>query len=170
MAIAITLKEYLSDNHIEYEVVKHRHTDNSFNTAVAAHVPSDEVAKAIILKSLEGKFLMAVVPASRKLSLDELNRVTGMNYRIVEETELGGLFKDCELGAVPGIGDAYKMNMMLDDHLLAMRKVYIEAGDHEHLIELDQAQFMEMMYGVPHAHIAGAPVLEPGRWEEPRNA
>ncbi len=168
MAIAITLKDYLSNNHIEYDVVSHRHTDNAFNSATASHLPTAQVAKAVVLKNREDKYLMAVLPANRKLALEELNRITGKEYRMVAEPELDRLFGDCETGAVPGVGDAYKINSVLDDELFAMRKIYIEAGDHEHLIELDQAQFMEMMYGVPHAHISGSAVSEQGRREQPR--
>jgi Ala-tRNA(Pro) deacylase len=49
MAIATTLKSFLEDHHVEYDMVKHEHSSTALESAHAAHVPSHQVAKAVVL-------------------------------------------------------------------------------------------------------------------------
>ncbi len=161
MAIAITLKEYLSNNRLDYNVITHRHTETSYNTGVTAHLPLSQVSKAVVLQNEQGQHLMAVLQANRKLKLEEVNRLTGSQYRIIEEHELKDLFQDCEEGAIPGLGDAYRMHMMVDNNLLTAKQIYVEAGDHEHLLEFERKQYADMMFDIPHGEIGGQVISQP---------
>src|SRR5438046_236149 len=49
MGIALTLQQYLSDQHIDYEVMTHQLTATSSETAQASHVPASRVAKGVVL-------------------------------------------------------------------------------------------------------------------------
>jgi len=165
MAIAITLDQYLSNKKIRYDVVKHHHTDTSFNSAVAAHLDTRKVCKAVILQDNDGKYMMAVIPTNRRLLIDTINRMTNRQFHLIGEHQLKDLFQDCELGAIPGMGQAYHMPMMLDDALLEQDKVYIEAGDHEHLLGFEHDDFINLMKQMPHGQISG-PRLDWGRETE----
>ena len=44
MEIAKTLEEFLDLNGVEYDMLMHRHTDSSINSAHAAHIPEGQVA------------------------------------------------------------------------------------------------------------------------------
>ncbi len=155
MAISISFNEYLTNHHIDYELVKHRHTRSSFDSACSAHLPSAEVAKAIILKSSDGSCLMAALSVGHKLSIAQVNKLTGKNYHLLNEARLSDLFPDCEQGAIPSVGDAFAVAMLVDDGLLEAKQVYIEAGDHCHLIKIDHQQFASMLAKVPHGNISG---------------
>ena len=50
MAIAKTLKAYLEDHHVEYDMVEHVHTVTALESAHSAHVPGHQVAKAVVLE------------------------------------------------------------------------------------------------------------------------
>lgn len=154
MAIAMTLDSYLNARNVDYSVVKHRHTDTAFNSARSAHVPSDQVCKAVILKNQENEYLMTVVPANRKVLLDQINKITQGGYILAGEDDLSDLFEDCEPGAVPGIGEAYQLRTLVDDNLLVKKQVYLEAGDHTHLLRMNQAQYSELMKQTPHAPVS----------------
>lgn len=155
MAIAMTLNEYLSKKNIEYELVKHRHTDASLDSSRSAHVPSAQVSKSVVLVNKDGDYIMAIVSAGNRLSIPRLNELTGKEYHLVNEQRLGELFPDCDKGAIPAMGEAYKMNMLVDDSLLAADPVYIEAGDHHHLIKLAHQQYAEITATTPHGDISG---------------
>lgn len=158
MAIAITLNEYLSKNNIEYQLIKHRHTDSSLDSSFSAHVPSDHVSKSVVLVNKEGEYIMAIVSANNRLSIPRLNELTGKEYHLVNEQRLTELFPDCDTGAVPAIGKAYKMKMLVDDSLLASDPVYIEAGDHCHLIKMNHDQYLESIEPTRHGDISGAQI------------
>jgi Ala-tRNA(Pro) deacylase len=66
---------------------------------------------------------------------------------LATESELVGLFKDCEIGAIPPIGPAYGIETVVDDSLLQENDVYFEAGDHEELIHVSGKQFRDLVAG-----------------------
>lgn len=155
MAIAITLIEYLSKNKVKYELVKHKHTAASLDSSKSAHIPSSHMSKPVVLVNKSGEHIMAIVSAGNRLSLPRLNNITGQEYSLVSEQKLAELFPDCDRGAIPAMGEAYQMKMLVDDSLLATEHVYIEAGDHDHLIKMPHTQYINMLDKTPHGDISG---------------
>ena len=144
MAIAITLKEYLEHQHIDFDVIEHRQTDSTLETCEAAHIPGDRMAKSILLED-DDSYLMAVIPATHRLQLDHLNETTGRQLELAREDELVEAFADCELGAVPPTGEAYGIRTIVDAHLITQPDIYFETGDHTKLIHVSGKQFRELV-------------------------
>ena len=140
MALSTTLQDYLADQKIAYEVITHRPTTCSSLTAQASHVSGDCVAKAVIVKD-EDHFMMAVLPASHHLKLGELSRLCNRPMGLATEEEASELFADCELGAIPALGGAYGLDMIVDDSLKGQSDVYFEGGDHASLVHVSGEQF-----------------------------
>lgn len=157
MAISITLNEYLSQHNIDYELIKHRRTTSSLDSSFSANLPTTQVAKAVILQNKEGEYLMATLPVNHQLSITDVNTTMGKEYHLVNEWQLDELFPDCKRGAIPAVGNAYKMKMMIDNALLNAEQVYIEGGDHRYLVKIDHKQYTEMVSLMPHANISGQP-------------
>ncbi|MDA0305689.1 MAG: YbaK/EbsC family protein [Proteobacteria bacterium] len=144
MAIAITLQEYLSDNKINYDTLPHPYTMSSLKTAQASQVPGDRIAKGVVLKE-GGEFLLAVLPASNHIRFDWLQSLLGEKVDLASEEEVEALFADCELGAIPPIGKAYGLDVVIDDSLAGSGEVYFEGGDHKTLIHVEEEDFSRMM-------------------------
>ena len=106
MTIAITLKRYLDDQGVDYEVVTHRPTMTSSRTAQASHVSGECLAKAVVVKD-EDDFMVAVLPASHHIQLGELRRLLDRQVGLATEEEASALFPDCEFGAFPAMAAAY---------------------------------------------------------------
>src|SRR5215468_11084953 len=101
MSIAPTLARYL-DQTVTYELLFHNPTMSSSRTAQASHVSGDRFAKGVLLRR-DGSFLLAVLPASRRLDLTELRAALGDDINIARESEIDTWFADCEHGAVPAV-------------------------------------------------------------------
>jgi Ala-tRNA(Pro) deacylase len=87
-----------------------------------------------------------VLPATYKLKIGELHAFTGRRHlRLVSEEELAGLFKDCELGAVPALAAAYGLEAVWDESLALSSTLYFEGGDHQSLVRVSGADFRKMM-------------------------
>ena len=149
MGIALKLKQYLDDQGIEYDVTEHRKTSSSETTAEASHVSGDSLAKGVIVKR-EGDYLLVVVPASRSVALDELGGWLKQPVTLAREDEIGELFPDCDLGAVPPVGGAYGLKAAVDESLDRQEEIFFEGGDHRTLVRLSGAQFRHLMAKVPH--------------------
>lgn len=149
MSIAITLREYLDSMDLHYDVLPHPHTKSSSETAQACNIPGDQIAKAVMLED-EAGYLMAVVPATHRVDLGVLHKDMGRRVGLATEPELEDIFMDCEPGAVPPLGQAYGIDVMVDDSLNAQDDIYFEAGDHSDLIHLRGKDFAMLMEDAEH--------------------
>lgn len=152
MEIAKTLEEFLDLNGVEYDMLMHRHTDSSINSAHAAHIPEGQVAKPIILEDAQG-YIMAVIPANSHVKIRELNKLLDRNMGLATENEIPALFKDCEPGAIPPVGLAYGMETIVDNALDVCSDIFFEAGNHEQLVHMDGGSFRQLMKSARHASI-----------------
>ena len=151
MAIAETVQRFLELQSVEYDLVPHPHTGSSHETAEAAHVNEDHIAKAVIVKDAAG-YAMVVVPASNWVEVGHLRKELNRDFHLATEVELAKLFNDCEAGAVPPLGIAYGIETFLDEAMTSLANVYFEAGDHEHLVHTSGEDFQKLLAGVRHGY------------------
>lgn len=161
MAIATTLKSYLTDQHVHYDLVKHPRSQSALESAHSAHVPSHQVAKAVVLEDADG-YVVSVMPSNNRLDLEWVNESLGRNLEMAQEDELMNLFQDCNPGAVPALSNAYGLDVIWDEQLTNASEVYIEAGDHENLIHLHGDEFCKLMEKLPHNIISAGKDFQ--RW------
>jgi Ala-tRNA(Pro) deacylase len=153
MAIAITLKSYLDEHHVEYDMVKHMHSETALEAAHSAHVPSHQVAKAVVLEDEDG-YVVSVLPSTNRLDLEWVKQALGRELEMAHENELAALFQDCAVGAVPALSGAYGLDMVWDDQLKSASDIYIEAGDHENLVHMRGDSFRKLVEKMPHSVIS----------------
>lgn len=151
MAIAPKIRAHLTQTNTLYESVAHPKTFSSHETADAAHVRLDHVAKGVVLKDKKG-YLLAVVPANEWLDIKRLGGELNRELQLMPENEIAPLFADCQSGAIPPFGEIYGVETVVDQDLLSLAKVYFEAGDHEQLIGISGEQFQALMKGLRHGY------------------
>lgn len=144
MALVPKVREYLEAAHIRHDVLAHPRTMTASASAQAAHVPGGQVAKAVVLHD-DGGYVVAVVPSTHRLELDTLEERLGRHLDLASETEISGLFDDCETGAVPAIGAAYGLPVLCDESLASAPEVHFEAGNHVELVRVDGRAFGALM-------------------------
>lgn len=143
MAIANQIERYLNRNQFQYDVILHSHSRFSMETAESAHVPGDQLAKAVILKDHDN-YAMAILPSTHRLDLGRLRKQCHRDFGLATEDELGSLFQDCEPGAVPPVGQPYDLPMYLDEELDQADDIYFESGDHDQLIHMSGREFQRL--------------------------
>jgi len=154
MGISITLKNYLNNQQVEFELIRHEYSEGSYNTVRAAHIDSLTLAKGVVFRDEDRHYTMCVLPAQNKVRRLTLNQIFDRHLVLAAEEELEYLFSDCHLGAVPALGQAYGMSVIWDDDLLNTKDIYIEAGDHQHLIHIRRDQFCKLMSDKMHDHFS----------------
>ena len=164
MAIATTLKSYLDKRGVEYDTVEHTHTDTAMDSAKSAHVPPYQMAKAVVLEDEDG-YIVSVLPSNNRLNLAWVSEELNRDLKLATEPELRKLFEDCETGAIPALSDAYGLKVIWDDQLKHASDIYIEAGDHEHLIHLRGDDFKQLMESLPHSIISAGKEWSRWVWE-----
>ena len=155
MSIAATLQKHLSRKHIVYDVVSHSPTMASVLSADACFVSPDRVAKGVVVRTGD-RYVLAVLPASRRISRTELKMELGENFALASENDLELLFEDCVAGAVPPVGEAYGLDAVVEPSISGQRDLYFEGGDHATLVHVTQTQFAKLIGGAAHARfVAG---------------
>jgi Ala-tRNA(Pro) deacylase len=144
MSLSPTLFEYLSQHGTLYALEHHMHSLCSLESAQEAGVDEESLAKSVVLGDERG-FVLAVIPASRRLELERVRAELGRPLHISPERDLARLFPDCERGAVPPIGAAYGIPTVLDGSLEERDEIYFEGGDHETLVRLDRSEFLDLL-------------------------
>lgn len=157
MSISLPLRKYLSAKEVAYDVVAHKSTVSSIRTAEASRIPGECLAKGVVLRTeheLHGdcfcqrshsSYILAVLPASHRINLNDLRTHVGLDVVLANEQEVEELFEDCSPGAIPPIGDCYGLDVIVDESVVAQPEVYLEAGDHETLVHLSRDQFSRLM-------------------------
>ena len=150
MSIPARLATYLEQFGAQFEIREHQHSRCSAETARTARIPPNQLAKSVIVEDDAG-CVMAVVPGDKTVMLGELARLLGRkNLRLSTEARIATLFEGCDRGAVPPVGMAWGIEMVVDDELEACEVVYAEAGDHEHLLCMSRQQFHGLMGAARH--------------------
>ena len=154
MAIAISLAQYLADHGVKYEVVEHPQTATARESARTSHIPLKHLAKAVLLKADHG-FVLAVLPASGHIRFNRIREQLGPNVDMASEEQIEALFHDCKPGAVPALGPAYGLKVIIDKTLTDEPEVYFfEGGDHASLVHVSGSTFQQLLRDARHARFA----------------
>ena len=140
MTISSKLKAYLDQGGVPYDVVDHPRTATCSQSAHAAHIPGIRVAKSVVVHHETG-YVLAVVPSTHRVELDTLQGIVDRRLGLATEREIGDLFDDCDVGAVPPIGAAYGLPVIVDESIADAPDVYFEGGDHRTLVHISGEAF-----------------------------
>lgn len=139
------LKEFLDGHNVEYITISHSPAYTAQRIAELTHIPGKELAKTVVVK-LDGKFAMAVLPASDRVDLDYLKRgVNADKVEVASETEFKDLFPDCEVGAMPPFGNLYDMDVYVAEKLTDDEEIAFNSGSHTELVKLSYKDFENLV-------------------------
>jgi Ala-tRNA(Pro) deacylase len=146
MSMAPSIETHLGRSGIDFNLVPHPHSSNSLQAARLAHIPPKQVAKAVMTH--DGDFYrLCLIPSTNRLVLSWLNDHMHGHYHLVMEQELASLFADCDVGAVPALGQVYGFPVIWDSAFSTMDEIFFESGDHETFIKVGKGAFMQLMAG-----------------------
>ncbi len=139
-----TLKEYLDREKVKYVSITHSPAYTAQEVAQSAHIRGREVAKTVIVE-LDGQMAMAVLPADRKIVIQDLREVTGSDsVKFASEEGFKKRFPDCETGAMPPFGHLYGMEVFMAESLLQDKEIAFNAGSHTEVIKLSMADYQRL--------------------------
>jgi len=157
------LLEYLTENHVDFELTEHPQAYAARETALKAGVPIRLFAKSVLVR-LDGLMAMAVIPSDHKINFNLLRQAADADtISLALEDEFEARFPDCELGAMPPFGNLYDMAVYVDSHLASVSTMTFNAGTHTETITMPYADFERL--AIPHlAGFAFQPLMERHAW------
>lgn len=135
------IKNYLDEHGVPFRASDHPYEVTAQRTAQQAHVSGRRFGKTVVLKQ-EGRYLLAVVPATKTVDLVALRDILGPGITLASEEETLALFPSCEAGAMPPLGGLYGLPVIADASLELQPTITFNAGTHTDVIELRWQDFV----------------------------
>ncbi|MCX5649630.1 MAG: YbaK/EbsC family protein [Planctomycetota bacterium] len=133
--------KFLKREKVKFQLRHHPARYTAQEVAAAEHITGEEVAKVVIVKA-DDAFAMCVLPATYVLDMKRAKKALGAkSVRLATEEEIGGLFPDCEVGAMPPFGAEYNLPVYVEEHLSEDEQILVPAGTHEDSVLLAWADY-----------------------------
>ena len=88
------MERFLDEHLIPFDLVAHPHTHTSAETARAAGLTPDRLAKGVLLDGM-GCQMVAMIPADQEVHLGRLGLDQGVEFSLADEASVGRLFTEC---------------------------------------------------------------------------
>ena len=162
--ISKKLIDYLEKNKYKYEIIKHRTTYTSWDTAQTEKVKPQEVAKTLVMKA-DKDWIIAVLPSSKNLNKKDLLKLINSDRKkkkpaaaeakagegklvkkidFADEKWLKKNMKVGKLGAVPPFAELLKTNIYFDKMLSKNKKIYVSSGEYDASIRILVSQYLKI--------------------------
>jgi Ala-tRNA(Pro) deacylase len=134
--------DFLDRNRVSYAHTTHANAYRALEVAYAEDLPPHKFAKTVIFFG-DHCYAMAVLPADCTVDLEELATDLGLTHiRLATEVELTRLFPECEVGAMPPLGDLFRLPVYLDERLADENYIGFNAGTHRDTIYMRFADYL----------------------------
>jgi Ala-tRNA(Pro) deacylase len=137
------LESWLEQQAAVYIVLRHEPVFTSEQAAAVRGTPLSSGAKALVLKAGDA-FLLAVLPADRKLKSKKAREALGvksLRFASKEEVlQLTGL----EPGAIPPFGTLFGLKTYCDPALAENPSINFNAGDHAVSVQMTYTEFLRV--------------------------
>jgi Ala-tRNA(Pro) deacylase len=139
------LKRYLDQEQVAYETLPHREVFTAREVATESHVAERQLAKVLAVRDEGNGHLMVVLPAACRLDLNALKHAAGRHrLSLAQEDEMGRLFPDCEIGAMPPFGHLYGMPVYVDACFPRAPTIVFQAGNHHEVVRMPYAEYVRL--------------------------
>jgi Ala-tRNA(Pro) deacylase len=147
MPIPDNISRFLDSRHVTYQSCTHSRAYTAQGTAQAQHLSGKRLAKVVIVVLDNRKSIMAVVPANYRVDLERLGRLLNASWiRLATEDEFKDAFPDCELGAMPPLGNIYHLDVWVDEALRLYMDIAFNAGTHSEIIQMSFSDFEQLVH------------------------
>jgi len=137
--------DFLDNAHVCYAHTKHSLAFTALEVAFAEHLSPHKMAKTVVYAGAQG-YGLAVLPADYLINMDTLRFfLNDATIRLATERELGELFPECELGAMPPFGNLFYLPVLVDTSVAEQEFIAFNAGTHRDVIHLQFAEFRRLV-------------------------
>jgi Ala-tRNA(Pro) deacylase len=147
MPIPTYICKFLDSQGVAYQSSAHSRAYTAQGIAQAQHLSGKKLAKVVMVIADNSSLVMAVVPANCRVDLDKLGKLLNTSWiRLATEEEFMDAFPECELGAMPPLGNIYHMDVWMDESLKAYPTISFNAGTHAETIQMFLVDFERLVH------------------------
>jgi Ala-tRNA(Pro) deacylase len=140
------LETYFRESGVPFQVQHHPMAYTAQRVAESEHIPGKMVAKAVMVFA-DSQPVMLALPADYRVSFEKAAGALGVKeVRLAHEDEFADTFPDCEVGAMPPLGNLYGLPVYVDRHLAEDETIVFQAGTHADTMSLQYADYERLVH------------------------
>ena len=134
------IASFLAEERVACEFLLHPPAFTAQKRAKYLHVSGGRVGKSVLLRGPSG-YLLAVLPATRRVDLKAVAEALGGPVRLATGEELAEVFRDCEWGAAPPFGRLYGLPTLLEESIPPEAWLVFETHSHMEAVRIRCGDF-----------------------------
>jgi Ala-tRNA(Pro) deacylase len=145
MATATWITDMLQERGVAFAEEQHREVFTAQEVAQSEHVSGHRLAKVVVVVA-DGRPVELVVPASRRVILEEVERLLGTHeVRLASEAEMDRIFGDVETGAIPALRHWKDVEVVMDEAMKVDGEIVLHGGTHRDTVRLQFRDWFDMV-------------------------
>jgi HD-like signal output (HDOD) protein/prolyl-tRNA editing enzyme YbaK/EbsC (Cys-tRNA(Pro) deacylase) len=141
MTLAASLKKLLTMQKISYRIFPHKRASSLSQAAEFLNIPPGKILSAQILAD-EAGMILVVYPLSCKIDFNKLKLSTNRNLKVLAGIKVNRLFRDCDAGCWPPIGQTYGLEIIIDKSIYQQSQVFFSSGSSTSLLQVQAADYL----------------------------
>jgi len=139
MSIPKTVTNFLDKYKIKYQTINHKTVYTAYDKAATLKVKPKIVGKTLLVK-LDKNPALVLIPANKNLDKKKLRKIAkAKTIDFLKETWMKKNLKGIKIGAIPPLGNLFKLKTFIDNSLLKEPKIIINGGDYNWSIKISPA-------------------------------
>jgi len=148
MTVLDRIREYMRAHAITHREITHPPAARTEEYSQALGTRYEQQAKCLLVKLSQSggteEHVIAAIPASKKLDLEAVARLTGARRAKLAAREQLTAITGCEFGALPPIGSIFGLRLLVDRELLTEASIYLNAGAVHHSMVVAPADLVRV--------------------------
>lgn len=137
--------KFLDKSKIKYEIIKHRTVYTAFDKAATLRVKPNLIGKTLVVKS-DSDLAIVLIPANKNLDKDKFKKsAKAKKADFASERLIKNKLKGVKVGAIPPLGELWKLPTFMDRGLFNNPKIIINSGDYNFSIKITPASLKKLM-------------------------
>ena len=132
------------ENNVTYQLYEHEPVYTSQEAAKIRGVELKTGCKSMVLKTKDGKFVLANVAANKKIDLKKLERMLDRKLSFASKEEVLQT-TNCESGSVPPFGKLFGLPTFLDESVLENDFVNFNIGMLTRSVKISKQDLLKLM-------------------------
>ena len=132
------------ENNVTYQLYEHEPVYTSQEAAKIRGVELKTGCKSMVLKTKDGKFVLANVSANKKIDLKKLERMLDRKLSFASKEEVLQT-TNCESGSVPPFGKLFGLPTFLDESVLENDFVNFNIGMLTRSVKISKQDLLKVM-------------------------
>jgi len=137
--------DFLDMGRVCYAHTRHSMAYTAVDVAFAEHISPHKLAKTVVYATTQG-YGLAVLPADELIDLHVLGMyLNDPAIRLASEREMEQLFPDCEVGAMPPLGNLFNLPVVVDLNVAEQEFIAFNAGTHRDVIHMSYGDYARLV-------------------------